>query len=238
MRTGEVDGEWIALGVGINKKTCQSGKKGHRPHFWSQIAVKFSFEACDASCPSITLRIGTGINPQNRTVEKLAQLMDENETSQFHIEESNKIILTCTITLVKIIELAPPIHLWEPKSITDVAKSQKDNGVELYKKNNFVEAFYLFSSAIKLLISLEVQLRKEINVEETQSSQDPMLEQVTETIALLYSNMGACHLQLKNYGFALKLSQEALDHNQKDIKAIYRKASALIGKVNFNHIET
>ena len=234
MRTGEVDGEWISLGVGITKKTCQIGKRGHRPNFWSQISVKFSFEACDASCPSIILRIGTGINQEHRTVEKLAQLMDENETSQFRIEESNKSgsrIVNCTIALVKIIELAPSIHLWEPRFILDVAKSQKGNGVELYKKNNFVDAFYLFSSAIKLLISLEVQLRKAINVEETQNSQDPMLEQVTETIAVLYSNMGACHLQLKNYGSALKLSQEALDYNQTDIKAMYRKASALIGKI-------
>jgi tetratricopeptide (TPR) repeat protein len=234
MRTGEVDGEWISLGVGITKKICQIGKRGHRPNFWSQISVKFTFEACDASCQSIILRIGTGINQEHRTVEKLAQLMDENETSQFRIEESDKRvsrIVNCTIALVKIIELAPSRHLWEPRFILDVAKSQKGNGVELYKKNNFVDAFYLFSSAIKLLISLEVQLRKAINGEETQNPKDPMLEQVTETIAVLYSNMGACHLQLKNYGSALKLSQEALHYNQKDIKAMYRKASALIGKV-------
>lgn len=128
------------------------------------------------------------------------------------------------ITLTKC-ERNKSIWEWNAEEKYEIALRYKERGVELFKVSRITDAFYKFSRACKILITLEPISDLEL---------DKQLESNINDLRLgLYNNMAMCHLSRKNFKHTIALCTKVLYKDKNNIKALYRRGVAY-GKLNNN----
>ncbi|XP_072755798.1 peptidyl-prolyl cis-trans isomerase FKBP4 [Anoplolepis gracilipes] len=128
------------------------------------------------------------------------------------------------ITLIKC-ERNKPIWEWNAEEKYEIALRYKERGVELFKDSRITDAFYKFSKACKILITLEPIANLEL---------DKQLESNINGLRLaLYNNMAMCHLSRKNYEHTITLCNKVLCKDKNNVKALYRRGMAY-GYMNNN----
>ncbi|KAK3922956.1 Peptidyl-prolyl cis-trans isomerase [Frankliniella fusca] len=98
----------------------------------------------------------------------------------------------------------------------ETALNDKNSGIELFKKQKFVDAFHRFAAGAKTLMTLDsiVLEGKERN------------EEISTLYSTLCSNMAECQLKENNPTSAMILCKRALEHDPCNVKALYRQAVA------------
>ncbi|XP_014480387.1 PREDICTED: 70 kDa peptidyl-prolyl isomerase [Dinoponera quadriceps] len=169
------------------------------------------------------LVIGEASAEIDRKVERAIQVMNTLEKSLVTITmpsqsevKSETISVMFEITLMKC-ERHKPIWKWSPEEKYQVALKYKEIGIELFKSSRCVDAFYKFSKACKILITLEPMSELE----------DKLLQSNIENLRLtLYNNMASCQLNQKNFEHTVALCTKILNVDKENIKAFYRRGIA------------
>ncbi|XP_058808982.1 FK506-binding protein-like [Phymastichus coffea] len=165
--------------------------------------------------------IGHACSTVDRCIERAVQTMSLNEQSLTTIKvipndlAMEKIILTLELTL-KSCEFYKPIWLWTEEEKYENAMKYKLKGVELFKAKRIVDAFYRFSKACKILITLEP----------LEDIDKPLEYKIVELKHILYNNMAECQLIRKNYDNAIALCCKVLAKEENNVKALYRRGVA------------
>ena len=230
--------EWKQLNSTLSKYIITKGKPGERPRFWSEVEYNVTIlkeeEDEDDQFPSVLAtktKIGLGADEWSRLLELSLQLMDESEVSKFHAIIRSGERVAYKLHLVRIISNFPHVYQCSFQMILPVVQQIKDQGIALFKKKDILNSFFAFSQALKLLIPFEVRANKKCtNLDEPDQDKTDLKKEVKPLLSSLYNNLTACHLAQGNYQQALELSNEVLERSPADIKAIYRKGSALTGK--------
>ncbi|KAI9563336.1 hypothetical protein GHT06_010797 [Daphnia sinensis] len=214
--------EWIQLKDGLLKKIIQKGIEGKRPRFWSEVmgkVIKFPtdseqenslpFPEENATENLSLFRIGVANDEWTRILELCIQLMDEGE--------------------------APTLPNWDREEVIKVSKQLKEQGISLHREKQIIDSFYFFGRALKLLIPLEVRLTHELarNPENKDEETIRLKGEITSLVASMYNNLAACQLAEAHYRHVIYLCDQVLERTPTDVKAIYRKASALFGLKQF-----
>lgn len=227
----EANSDWSQLSPGLEKKAIQTGIRGKRPRFWSEVEISVddtpsteplltSEEGCTKVC------IGLALDESSRTLHTALQLMDEGEVSHFRAKKSDDSWTIFKLYLIRITELKPPLDCWDTEEIQRVAGQLKEQGISLFREKRIVDSFHLFSRSLKLVLPLEVRLNTPKSVDSTIDFE----HEIRQFVSSLYNNLAACQLEKKNHASVLYLCDQVLERNPKEVKAIYRKATALNGK--------
>ena len=242
--SNQADG-WMRLNVNFLRKILQVGKRGIRPTCLSEVEVivnslpnpsiekDSNFPSAIVATGSTVVRIGSATDEWARILDVSLQSMNENEVSSFRVKTRNSSWITFQLHLIKIVSSSLAIHLWNVDLLFQTSKQLKEQGILLYKTNNIVEAFYEFSKSVKLVLPLEVRLLRKLAInEELTDADNHERTQVIQIVVDILNNMAACQLHQKNYNHALYLCNLVLKRSPNNIKAIFRKASALTGTSN------
>jgi len=225
----ESNSDWSQLAPGLEKKVIQAGIRGNRPRFWSEVEISVdgtpSPEPLLPSGDCTKVCIGLSLDESSRTLHTALQLMDEGEVSHFRAKKSDDSWTIFKLHLLRIIELKPPLDCWDSEEVQRVAGQLKDQGISLFREKRIVDSFHLFSRSLKLVLPLEVRLKTPKSVETNIDFE----REIRQFVSSLYNNLAACQLEKKNYASALYLCDQVLERNPNEVKAIYRKATALNG---------
>ncbi|XP_057367878.1 FK506-binding protein-like [Daphnia carinata] len=248
MENSKMAFDWIQLKEGLLKKVIQKGNEGKRPRFWSEImgkVIKFPLGSDqedsvllpeENTTENLSLfRIGFGNDEWTRILELCVQLMDEGEVSQFRAKTRNGEWLGFQLYLDEIVSQAPTMPCWDRAEVITVSKQLKEQGISLYRGKRIIDSFYFFGRALKLLIPLEVRLTHELarNPENKDEETIRLKDDITSLVASMYNNLAACQLAVSHDRHVVYLCDQVLERTPTDLKAIYRKASALFGLKQF-----
>ncbi|KAL2718559.1 hypothetical protein V1478_012435 [Vespula squamosa] len=169
------------------------------------------------------IRIGDANSEIDRKLERGIQMMAIGEESLITIymsalsKEGEKIIVTC-IVILNYFEPFKAIWYWTPEEKYKIALKHKEVGVKLFKESRYIDAFYKFSKACKILITLEPIF--DLNL-------DTLLEEKINTLRIiLYNNLAGCHMLYENHEHIIKLCNKILEKDRDNIKALYRRGVA------------
>lgn len=168
-----------------------------------------------------TLIIGEANCEIDRQIERAIQMMMVSEKSLVIVDVllegiDNSLVIKFEITLNEI-QPYKPIWEWTPEEKYSIALKYKEAGVGLFKEGRYVDAFYRFSKACKILITLEPIQDLEL---------DKTLENNIYNLRLvLYNNMAGCQLNCKNYEHTISLCNKILN-KECNVKALYRRGVA------------
>ncbi|XP_050589387.1 uncharacterized protein LOC126921676 [Bombus affinis] len=168
------------------------------------------------------LTIGEANCEIDRQIERAIQMMMVLEKSLVTIDImlegiDDRLVIKFEITLNKV-EPYKPIWEWSPQDKYSIALKYKEAGVCLFQKHRYVDAFYKFSKACKILITLEPIQDLEL---------DKTLETKINNLRLiLYNNMAGCQLSRKNYEHTISLCNKILNKEANNVKALYRRGVA------------
>lgn len=166
------------------------------------------------------LIIGEGNCEIDRQIERALQMMMISEKSLITLNILLDDINLYVIFEITLIEIQPykPIWEWTPEEKYNIALKYKETGVYLFKEQRWVDAFYRFSRACKILITLEpirdLELDKELE------------NNINNLRFVLYNNMAGCQLNRKNYEYTISLCSKVLSKESNNVKALYRRGVA------------
>lgn len=98
----------------------------------------------------------------------------------------------------------------------ETALAEKNCGVALFKKQQFVDAFHRFSAGAKILMTLDSFILDGVEIN----------KEISTLYSTLCSNMAECQLKENNPSHAIILCKKSLDHDPRNVKALYRQAVA------------
>lgn len=172
------------------------------------------------------LIVGEACAEIDRKIERAIQMMHTNEKSLVTVIVPSLLVngelvtLECEVTLIKCVRYKP-VWEWSPEEKYEMALRYKESGVELYRNSRIIDAFYKFSRACKLLITLEPIADLESN-ERLKSS-------ICELRLALYNNMAECQLKQENFNHVVSLCTKVLNKDRSNVKALYRRGVAFGG---------
>ncbi|KAK0084756.1 hypothetical protein PV326_006162 [Microctonus aethiopoides] len=161
----------------------------------------------------------------DRQIERAIKWMGENEIAIITINlpsshaDNNKdeIKITFKATLTKH-ERIKYIWEWTPEEKYSTSLRYKQMAVKLINDNRIKDAFYRFSKAVKLLITLEPI--DDLELDET------LFNNINKLRTNLYNNMAMCQLKYNNYDYAIDLCTKVLLRDGNNVKAMYRRGCA------------
>ena len=179
----------------------------------------------------VTMVIGEVDNDCDKQVERAVQLMKDNEHAYITITvrdikaqgyPEHAELITFEATLLSH-ERFKPIWEWTPEEKYDIAMKYKVMGVSLVKDKEmkaprFKDAFYRFSRACKILITLEPI--DDLGLDDTLKSNIELLR------LKLYNNMSVCQGKQHNYYHVIELCNKVLAKRDKEVQALLRRGYA------------
>jgi len=119
-----------------------------------------------------------------------------------------------------------------------IAKQKKDAADQAFKTGELQPALRSYHEALLYLLGIDRNALKAITgagsqraVTETPEPQNERTE-IDDVIEKIYANMSACHLKSENWQRALETANKALNKNENNFKAMFRKGKAL-GELGF-----
>jgi serine/threonine-protein phosphatase 5 len=103
----------------------------------------------------------------------------------------------------------------------------KGLGNEAFKKQHFTDAIEQYTKAINLLETPDSDDLNDVNII-SENVEDIRLHshKHAHALAILYSNRAQTQLKLENYGLAISDCTISIDHDNKFVKSLYRRAVA------------
>ncbi|KAF9407260.1 hypothetical protein BGZ94_002774 [Podila epigama] len=125
-----------------------------------------------------------------------------------------------------------------------VALAHKDSGNDAFKKGDIKQALTQYHLAVLGLSGLDNNMSNMGMLTamgsgtKGTSATDSEKNEIKTNLAIVYSNMAACHLKNQNYKRAIEVSNSALKHDPKNIKAKFRRAQAKLLEGNLSGAES
>ncbi|KAG0266357.1 hypothetical protein BG011_002476 [Mortierella polycephala] len=117
----------------------------------------------------------------------------------------------------------------------NAALVNKDLGNESFKQGDIKKALTHYHLAVFGLSGLDNQLSGMPVLAARQvekGATDDQKSEIKTNLAIIYSNMGACHLKNANYKRAIVVCTDALKHDPNNVKAKFRRAQAKLSEGN------
>ncbi|CAO3571676.1 unnamed protein product [Mortierella alpina] len=116
------------------------------------------------------------------------------------------------------------------------ALAHKDLGNESFKTGDLKNALMQYHLAVLGLSGLDNQMSGMPMMSSKRPQEGAATEEqkndIKAALAVVYSNMGACHLKKANYKRALEVCNTALKNDPDNVKAKFRRAQAKLGEGN------
>lgn len=201
---------WESTDKRIHKKVIRQGLYGRKAAERSLCSIQVK----DVKCTDCSIKIddektteylgspdvqdfaiGDANTAIDRLLERTIVTMDIDEESFVTLRLSDSKDLTKIISetpsvtfslVLKGLTRKKSIWEWTPEEKYQMALEYKESGVKLFKESRFVDAFYKFSKACKLLVTLEPI--KDLELEENLNND------VCNLRIILYNNMARCQL--------------------------------------------
>ncbi|PFH53168.1 hypothetical protein AMATHDRAFT_1587 [Amanita thiersii Skay4041] len=112
----------------------------------------------------------------------------------------------------------------------NTAKQKKDTGDQAFKNGDLKAALQSYHEALMYLVGLDKNALESMGASSSAKPGSPESEQKTEIdelISKIYANMSACHIKQGNWKRTIETADKALTKNEKNYKAMFRKAKAL-----------
>ncbi|XP_044006297.1 peptidyl-prolyl cis-trans isomerase FKBP4-like [Aphidius gifuensis] len=175
---------------------------------------------------TVQLTIDESSSQLDRQIERAIKWMGDNEVAlvkivlpalsdQEECPKNNQLKFKITLIDHKPVK---PIWDWTPQEKFDKALERKETGVELVNKSRTKDAFYKFSKAVKIIISMEPI--KDLNLD------DNLNNKINDLRVSLYNNMAMCQLKYNNYDHTIELCNKVLMRDKNNVKALYRRGCA------------
>ncbi|XP_033216691.1 peptidyl-prolyl cis-trans isomerase FKBP4 [Belonocnema kinseyi] len=181
--------------------------------------------------PEKILTLGNACTKLDREIERAIKTMFIKEKSLITIrlpsvaEIGNEDVLVKFEMTLDSFETFKPVWNWNPNEKYEIALEYKETGVSLFKSARYKHAFFMFSKACKILITLEPLSALELA--------ENLLKNIGDLRIVLYNNMAECHLNRKNYEHAISLCCKVLERDENNVKALYRRGVAYGNLKNF-----
>lgn len=130
--------------------------------------------------------------------------------------KSGPLTLTCTVYL-KIVESGKPIYQFTPQEKLSIALDYKNLGISLYKeksKESQITAFFKFCDAVRWLVMIE------------KDNASDMVGEIKLIKAQCYNNIALHHIRESHFNLAIAATTHVLLLDDKNVKALYRRAVA------------
>ncbi|KAF9901304.1 hypothetical protein EC991_006286 [Linnemannia zychae] len=118
----------------------------------------------------------------------------------------------------------------------NTALANKDQGNEAFKNGDIKKALTQYHMAVFGLSGLDNQMSGMPMMSAMQPqagmATDDQKSVIKTNLAVVYSNMGACHLKNNNYKRAIEVCDTALKHDPTNVKAKFRRAQAKLAEGN------
>lgn len=168
----------------------------------------------------LSMTIGESSSRIDRELERAIITMSPGEHSLVTIKipmlEIPDNITTLSVEIIlEEVQRFKPVWEWTLEEKHKVASKYKELGVCLFGSKRHVDAFFMFSRACKILITLEPIDYK-----------DPSTEDVRNLRLILYNNMAECQLSSGNYEHVITLCTKVLSITPDNVKALYRRGLA------------
>jgi tetratricopeptide (TPR) repeat protein len=190
-----------------------------------------------------SLIIGDSDTDIDRSLERCIQTMLLMEVSvmivtllpkSLHETSVKPTTVKCKVQL-KEIRNEPCIFEWNGTKKYELAMHHKVCGVELHKCGRTRDAFFRFSRALKLIVTI-------VPFEDGLTAKQK--DDVMSLRVLLCNNIASCHLQYKNYSYAIEMCNKVLILEPNNVKALFRRAVAYMetqefeqAKEDFNRVQ-
>ncbi|KAF9960439.1 hypothetical protein BGZ72_006975 [Mortierella alpina] len=116
------------------------------------------------------------------------------------------------------------------------ALAHKDLGNESFKNGDIKNALMQYHLAVLGLSGLDNQMSGMPMMSSKRPQEGAATEEqksdIKSALAVVYSNMGACHLKNANYKRAIEVCNTALKNDPNNVKAKFRRAQAKLGEGN------
>ncbi|XP_044728986.1 70 kDa peptidyl-prolyl isomerase [Chrysoperla carnea] len=167
----------------------------------------------------------------DRKFEKLLETMLENEFSDVKIQ-LNETIITFKIKLLKL-EFNGYFFDFPADKKYALATKHKERGVELFQQNRYIDAFYRFSKACRLLITCILEID---DVESTEIDGVKLID-IENLKLILYGNLASCQLKQNNYEEVIPLCSKILVQDSEHVKSLYKRGLAYTAVRDFEKAE-
>ncbi|KAJ3739162.1 hypothetical protein DFH05DRAFT_527841 [Lentinula detonsa] len=108
----------------------------------------------------------------------------------------------------------------------EIAKKQKETGDLAFKEGKAKEALASYHGALMYAQGLDKNAFKSMGMSEPVEAGQAKTE-VDEFLEKVYNNMSACYMKTGNWKRTQETAEKVLSKNDKNYKAMYRKAKAL-----------
>ncbi|XP_063991057.1 uncharacterized protein LOC135169733 [Diachasmimorpha longicaudata] len=177
-----------------------------------------------SSQPDVVITVDEALSEIDNQIDRAIRWMGEDEIALITISlpaPNDSITIKFKATLTKHIPVKP-IWQWTPGEKYQTALKYKNMAVALVHDNRLKDAFYRFSKACKIIISMEP-------IEPDLELPEEMNKKIRELRTSLYNNMAMCQLKYNNYEHAIELCTKVLQRDENNVKALYRRGCAYGG---------
>ncbi|XP_045114029.1 peptidyl-prolyl cis-trans isomerase FKBP62-like [Portunus trituberculatus] len=174
--------------------------------------------------------LGDAMSALDHALETAFFLMTNDEIARVVVCLSGKLVnvsqdvsVTC-IAHLRIEENSRPVYELTPADKLGIAMKYKNMGVSLYKEGLLHKqtlAFFVFSDAVKWLCMIPPDEDKDF------------LQEVMTVKMQCYNNIALFHLQHHNYNLCVVATTVVLNVDERNVKALYRRAVASTEMQNY-----
>ncbi|KAF3766771.1 hypothetical protein M406DRAFT_25944, partial [Cryphonectria parasitica EP155] len=154
---------------------------------------------------------------KGRTAEEILKELNSSPLFMTELEEDNE-------------QLQALEALAYEGSPMENATDFKRSGNEAFGEKRWADAVEFYGRGVSIMLQEEARRKKGTPPPEQypQGNDEDEVERQRAMIGTLYSNRAACHLELKNYRSCYLDCRNALQYNDRNLKAWYRSARALL----------
>lgn len=180
---------------------------------------------------NIEIQIGEGDTLASDYIDECLESMKQDELCEIKFELPNSSSLKdneihkykCNMQLHKF--LSPP-YTWKmsPGEKLSIAQHHRKKGTELFNQGNIEFSFRRYSKALKYLICMYPE----------DEIPENLLTEYLNLKAVVYANMSACQAKYSHHEFVVANCTSALLIEPNNLKALYRRAQALLCLKDFD----
>nr|XP_045620164.1 70 kDa peptidyl-prolyl isomerase-like [Procambarus clarkii] len=231
--------------VDVEERRHYRGKAGPREQAKIHVDVRDVVCSCDVALLASQYLRGEGVDTRvfgdavtavDRALELALSLMVDEETAILNIsipgkhvsdDHTEMVVLSCTVSL-SIVENGKLMFEFTPKEKLAIAVKYKTMGSGLYKEGSKegcvskqISAFFFFRNAVKWITM--------INADESED----ILGEISEIKSQCYNNLALYHLHRHHYKLSVAAATTVLIMDNKNVKALYRRAVANTALQNY-----
>ncbi|TRY72504.1 hypothetical protein TCAL_09543 [Tigriopus californicus] len=204
----------------------------------SELTHDFFFSKFFNTNHSGQILLGDSDSEIDRCLEKCLSSMYPGERCQaamrihFDIQKNKRepvelkevwVDIECQVHLESVLN-AQPLDKWHAETKLEKAKEINEAAVRLFKTQRYLDAFYQFRSAMRLVVFV---------LEDKPEVAESLRKEAMDMKLSCYSNIAACQFQWKNFGYVIQIGGKVLEHQPQNVKMLYRRGVSYLERKEF-----